>query len=616
MKVFIALLAVFSLSMFSCRSQTGDVASTSGRPANSGEAAAPYKDPSLPVPDRVRDLLSRMTVREKIGQMMQVARDYIRDQRDITSYGFGSILSGGGSTPAVNEPEAWADMIDGYQKKALESRLGIPMIYGIDAVHGNNNVRGAVIFPHNIAMGAANDAELSTQEGRITALEMLAIGARWDFGPCIAVARDERWGRTYESFGETPLLPGRLGAAEIRGLQDGGLGSPTAVLATAKHFAGDGGTSLGIDRGNAVYDDTDFRSIHVAPYIDAIAAGAESVMVSYSSWNGIKNHGNENLVTGILRGELGFSGFVVSDWAGLKELPGTSREQIQRGINAGIDMVMIPDTYPSFFTDMMDLVHKGDISAARVDEAAGRILRIKFEMGLFERPFADRGLLSSVGSTEHRAVARRAVAESLVLLKNRGGALPLGPATKNILVIGSKADDIGVQCGGWTITWQGTKGAITEGTTIFKGIRDAAGPGMRVELSLDGSVPAGFTPDQVIAVVGEEPYAEMDGDHKDLSLGSIDKKSLARAAGYGKPVIVILVSGRPMIVTDEIGTADAFVAAWLPGTEGEGVADVLFGKAAFRGKLPCTWPESMDQVPVNLGDGKKGLFEFGFGLTY
>ncbi|MGA2973735.1 MAG: glycoside hydrolase family 3 N-terminal domain-containing protein [Spirochaetia bacterium] len=605
MKPFIIFLALSSFFLISCRSQPGIA-----------EAKAPYRDPSLPVQERVSDLLSRMTVREKIGQMMQVARDYIYDQRDISSYGFGSILSGGGSTPAVNTPEAWADMIDGYQKKALESRLGIPMIYGIDAVHGHNNVRGAVVFPHNIGMGAANDVELSTQEGRITALEMLATGARWDFAPCITVPRDERWGRTYEGFGETPLLSGPLGAAEIKGLQEGGLGSPMAVLATAKHFAGDGGTSLGIDRGNAQYDDKDFRSLHVAPYVDAIAAGAESVMVSYSSWNGVKNHGNEKLLNGILRGELGFSGFVVSDWGGLKELPGSSREQIRQGINAGIDMVMIPDTYRAFFSDMMDLTEKGEISVARVDEAVGRILRIKFEMGLFERPFADRGLLPSVGSAEHRAVARKAVAESLVLLKNRNGALPIGPSTKNILVVGYKADDMGVQCGGWTITWQGGKGAITEGTTIFKGIKDAAGPGVRVELSLDGSAPAGFAPDAVIAVVGEEPYAEMYGDRKDLSLGSVDERNLDRAARYGKPVTVILISGRPMIVTEEFGKADAFVAAWLPGTEGEGVADVLFGKRAFSGKLPCTWPASMDQVPINSGDGKKGLFDFGYGLAY
>lgn len=576
-------------------------------------AAKPYKNPSLPVEQRVDDLVGRMTLDEKIGQTLQVARDYLKRDSDIAAYYLGSVLSGGGSAPATNNPRSWADMIDGYQRQALSTRLGIPLIYGIDAVHGNNNVKGATIFPHNIGMGAANDPELVAEAARITALEMLATGARWDFAPCVAVPADERWGRTYEGYGSDPKLAGELGAAAIRSLQDGGLGSGRAVLATAKHFAGDGGTTGGVDRGDTVASEAEFRSRYIAPYVDAIAAGAQCVMVSFNSWNGVPDHGNKHLLTDILRGELGFTGFVVSDWGGVELVPGSPDERIAQCFNAGVDMMMIPDDYPRYFDTMKTLVADGRISAARLDEALRRILAAKFSLGLFERPFADRSLLSQVGSAEHRAVARRAVAESLVVLKNEGGLLPIGERVKNILVLGSRAQDIGAQCGGWTISWQGSRGDITPGTSIYQGIVAAAGPSRKVAFSPSSSVPAGFKPDLVIAVVGEDPYAEMKGDSSDLRLVGRDRALVIGAAKLGAPVLTVLLSGRPLIVSDDIDRSQAYIAAWLPGTEGAGVADVLFGAVAARGKLPRAWPASVEQLP--LGPTSAALFPAGYGLT-
>ncbi len=576
-------------------------------------AAEVYKDPRAKREDRVADLLSRMTLEEKIGQMTQVARDYIANPSDIAVYGFGSILSGGGSGPDNNTPKDWVDMIDGYQRIALGSRLGIPMLYGVDAVHGNNNVRGAVIFPHNIGLGATRDPDIVRQAARITAFEMVATGARWDFAPCVTVPQDARWGRTYEGFGSDPDLVSRLAAAAIAGYQAGGLAAPGTVLATAKHFVADGGTEGGVDRGNARITDEILRAVHLKPYIDAIASGAESVMASYSSINGVKNHANRDLLTGVLRKELGFSGFVVSDWAAAKELPGSPREQVKTAVNAGVDMFMLPDCYTEFSAEMLDLVNTGEVSGSRVDEAVRRILSVKFQMGLFEKPFADRSLLASVGSPEHRAIARRAVRESLVLLKNEGRVLPIGPKVKRILVTGSLADDLGGQCGGWTITWQGGSGPVTKGTTILDGIREVAGRDVTVLGSPDGRLPAGQKAvDLVLVVVGERPYAETKGDSCDLALSSTDKAALQAARSNGAPVVLLIVSGRPLIVTSELAEVDALVAAWLPGTEGGGVADVLFGREPFRGKLPVPWPKEVTSIPDGLGEP---LFPFGAGLA-
>lgn len=570
------------------------------------------------IPARAEALLSRMTLEEKIGQMTQVAREYIKDPADIARYGFGSILSGGGGSPKINTPEEWADMIDGYQRIALSSRLAVPILYGVDAVHGHNNVAGAVIFPHNIGMGATRNAELVRDAARVTAREMLATGCRWNFAPCVAVPQDARWGRTYEGFGQDPSMVSMLAAAAIQGYQEGGLGSPGAVLATAKHFAADGGTMGGVDRGDARISEVTLESIHLAPYRAAVEAGVLSVMISFSSINKVKNHGNGDLLTGVLRGGIGFRGFTVSDWGGVKELRGTARDQIKAAVNAGIDMVMIPDDYKGFQAAMLDLVSTGEVSLERVDKAVRNILTVKLMTGVFEHPYADRSLLATVGSTAHRAVARQAVRESLVLLKNEGAVLPIKEGVKRILVAGAAADDLGRQCGGWTISWQGSLGEITRGTTILQGIRDAAGNGASVTYSRDGTLPQGEeAPDLTVLVVGEDPYAEMKGDRMDLSLYERDRDALAAAAEAGAPIVMILVSGRPLIATEELARVDAFVAAWLPGTEGGGVADVLFGKAGFTGKLPMSWPRDLAHIPVGdqTGEGAP-LFPYGAGLSY
>jgi len=571
--------------------------------------------------DRVEDLLSRMTLDEKIGQMTQVDRSAIDDRvEDIARYGLGSILSGGGSTPTPNTPKAWADMYDRYQQQALSTRLGIPLIYGIDAVHGHNNVKGATIFPHNISMGATRDPALMEQVGRATAEEVIATGLNWTFSPCVAVARDERWGRTYESFGEDPALVAEMGAAVIRGYQSARLGD-YHIIATAKHYLGDGGTTYGtgvnggIDQGDTQVNEETLRSIHLPPYVAAAHAGVGSVMVSYSSWNGQKMHGNRYLITGVLKGELGFQGFVVSDWQAIDQLPGNYRSDVRTAINAGIDMVMVPYDYVTFITTLRRLVEDGEVPMERIDDAVRRILTAKLKLGLFEHPYASRDFFDRIGSAEHRELARRAVRESMVLLKNERHLLPLPKDLKRIVVTGKNADNIGNQCGGWTITWQGRSGRITTGTTILEAIKHAVSPNTEVIYSRDGHGAEGA--DVGIAIIGETPYAEFEGDSDNLQLAPADVSVVDNIRAAGVPVVVVIVSGRPLIIEPELARWDAVIAAWLPGTEGQGVADVLFGDYAPTGKLPCSWPRSMDQIPINVGDaGYDPLFPYGFGLSY
>jgi beta-glucosidase len=562
-----------------------------------------------------------MTLDEKIGQMTQVDRRAIDDRvKDIARYGLGSFLSGGGSTPTPNDPEAWADMYDRYQQQALSTRLGIPLIYGIDAVHGHNNVKGATIFPHNIGMGATRNTELMERVGRATAEEVIATGLNWTFSPCIAVARDERWGRTYESFGEDPTLVAEMGAAVIRGYQSARL-DDYRIIATAKHYLGDGGTAYGtgvnggIDQGDMQVDEETLRSIHLTPYIAAVNVGVGSVMASYSSWNGQKMHGNRYLLTEVLKGELGFQGFVVSDWQAIDQLPGDYRSDVKTAINAGIDMVMVPYEYITFIETLRDLVESGQVPMERIDDAVRRILTAKFELGLFEHPYASRDFFDRVGSAEHRELARQAVRESLVLLKNAGNLLPLPKNLSRIVVTGRNANDIGNQCGGWTITWQGRSGRITTGTTILEAIQNAVSPGTTVIYSRDGSGAEGA--DVGIAVIGETPYAEFEGDSDNLRLAPADVNAIENLRAAGVPVVVIIVSGRPLIIEPELAKWDAVVAAWLPGTEGQGVADVLFGDYAPTGKLPCSWPRSVDPIPINVDDAEYDpLFPYGFGLHY
>ncbi|MFE9103071.1 glycoside hydrolase family 3 protein [Actinomadura geliboluensis] len=587
-----------------------------GGPVRAEPGPAPYLDPHLSVQDRVDDLLDRMSLADKLGQMTQPERRYVTPD-EVTRYRIGSVLSSGGSAPEPNTPESWADMYDGLQRAALAGPLRVPLMYGVDAVHGHNNMVGATIFPHNIGLGATRDPALVRKIGAATAAEMAGTGVDWDFAPCVCVARDDRWGRTYESFGEVPELATMM-TTVIDGLQGDELGGPTSVLATAKHYVGDGGTEGGDDRGDVRLPEKELRAVHLPPFQAAVKRGVGSVMISYSSWNGLKMHQNKYLITDVLKGELGFGGFVVSDYNGIDEIdgkPGFTKDEVAAAINAGIDMVMVPTEWRRFIDYLRDEVKNGDVPMERIDDANRRILTKKFELGLFEEPMADRSHLKTVGSAAHRALARRAVAESQVLLKNDDDVLPLDDDDK-VFVAGRSADDIGMQSGGWTITWQGKPGPITPGTTILDGIRKAADPDATVTYSKDGS---GIDPsyDAAIAVVGETPYAEYHGDRTDgLGLDDADRKTIDRLREAGVPVVVVLVSGRPLDVAEDLPKWDALVAAWLPGTEGQGVADVLYGDADPRGRLPVTWMRSGDQEPINRGDGKKPLFPFGYGLTY
>lgn len=590
-------------------------AGLAGAPARA--AVLPYQDPSLPVPTRVSDLLSRMSLDEKLGQMTQAERSAVTNTQ-ITQFRLGSLLSGGGSAPSPNNATSWANMYDGFQNAALATPLGIPLIYGVDAVHGHNNVVGATIFPHNIGLGATRDPALVQSIGRAVAEEVSGTGIDWDFAPCLCVARNDRWGRTYESFGETPELPTQM-ATIITGLQSSALNGPASVLATAKHYVGDGGTTNGTDQGNTQLSEADLRAIHLAPFREAVARNVGSVMISYSSWNGVKMHGNQYLITTVLKGELGFSGFVVSDWNGIDQLDGAAgftATEVRTAVNAGIDMVMVPNAWQNFITLLRGEVQAGRITMARIDDANRRILTKKFELGLFERPLTDRAYTSTVGSAAHRALARQAVQRSQVLLKNAGNVLPLATANNRIFVAGKSADNIGYQSGGWTISWQGGSGSVTPGTSILQGIRNTVASSTTVTYNatgagIDGSYRA------AIAIVGETPYAEGAGDRPSgMGLDSTDLNTIATLRAAGVPVIVVLVSGRPMDIASQLPNWNALVAAWLPGTEGQGVADVLFGVVQPTGKLPMTWMSSASQQPINVGDGKTPLFAYGFGLAY
>jgi beta-glucosidase len=575
-----------------------------------------------------RHRVSEMSVDEKIGQMTQPDQAFLKSLDDIDKYHVGSLFSGGDSDPkSGNDLLSWTDLYDGFQARALKTKQRIPLLYGIDAVHGHNNVIGAVIFPHNIGMGCTRNAALVEQAARITAIEVRATGINWAFAPCVTVPQDIRWGRTYEGFSESPDVVKLLGAAATRGFQGKALDDPLSVLACAKHFVGDGGTSFGtgmprgqsgehfpLDQGDMRVDEETLRRIHLPGYVAAIAMGVGTIMPSYSSWNGVKCSGNARLLTGILKQELGFEGFLISDYNALDQLPGTRKQQIALSINAGMDMVMVPERYIEYFNTLSELVQDGTIPMSRIDDAAKRILRVKFAMGLMnpQRSFmADRSLHKIFGSPEHRKVARQCVRESLVLLKNEKHALPV-PKSGRIHVAGKCADDIGNQCGGWTIFWQGRSGEITKGTTILAAIRGAAG-NAQVSFSRDGSGVEGASIG--IAVIGEKPYAEMQGDRTDLHLDAEDIAVVDRLKSAGIPVVAVIVSGRPVLIDAILEKADAIVAAWWPGSEGDGVADVIFGDYKPTGKLSFTWPRA-DSTSLHRGDpGYKTLYPFGYGLS-
>ncbi len=622
---------------------------------------APYRDPRLPVAVRVADLLSRMTLAEKIGQMTQAERAAAAsDPSLIATQHLGSLLSGGGSTPASNTPTAWADMIDGFQRQALSTRLRIPLIYGIDSVHGDGTLYGATIFPQNIGLGATRDAALVAQVEHITAAETRATGPQWVFAPCICSAQDDRWGRTYESFGENPLLVDRMETA-IAGFQGNGttdLSRPDRVLATAKHYAGDGLTrydatkagsgSYPIDQGVDVVSRATFWAKALQQYGPAVRRyRIGSVMPSFSSvdWtedgtgNPLKMHANKQLITDVLKHTFGFHGFVVTDWEGIHQIPdpdepanaGLTAYKVRTGVNAGIDMFMEPNTSGQFEQLLTAEVNAGQVPVSRINDAVRRILTAKFRLGLFEHPFTPRAGISRIGSAQHRAVARQAVAQSQVLLKNTAHALPLKPSGR-IYVAGSNADDLGNQAGGWTITWQGESGDSLPGTTILDGIRAAAGSG-RVTSSRDASAPVTGN-DVGIVVVGETPYAEGYGDvggpqwawdpndhgiprpAKTMQLSDADKHAIDTVCTQVKTCVVSVVSGRPLQIDPaQLNEIDALVASWLPGSEGEGVADVLFGRRPFTGRLPMTWPRTVAQEPINVGDAHYDpLYPYGWGL--
>ena len=597
----------------------------------SGPQAARAARPGFTAHDaRARALLGTMTLDEKVGQMTQAEQHQLEDEGDVETYFLGSILSGGNSDPGTNSLQDWTDLYDRLQSRALKTRLRIPILYGVDAVHGHNNVLGAVVFPHNIGLGATRDAKLVEDIARVTAEEMRATGIQWTFAPCVAVVRDERWGRTYESFSEDPQLVATLGAAAVRGLQGPSLEEPLRVLGCAKHFVGDGGTAWGtgmpsgdapggrfpLDQGDVRLSEAELRRLHLPGYVSTIAAGVGTIMPSYSGWNGEKASGSRRLLTEILKGELAFEGFLISDYNAIDQLPGDYRSDIKQSINAGMDMVMVPGQYREFFATLKGLVQAGEVPLSRIDDAVLRILRVKYAMGLFDEGrshLADRRLHARFGSAAHRDLARRAVRESLVLLKNDRRTLPLARTARRIHVAGRNADDIGSQSGGWTISWQGAPGSVTTGTTILAGLRGALGAGGQVTYTKDGTGAAGA--DVGVVVVGETPYAEFFGDRADLSLAPEDRDAIANVRKDGVPVVVVVVSGRPLILGDVAETADAIVAAWLPGTEGQGVADVLFGDHKPTGKLSFTWPRSMAQVPINAGDSPYDpLYPHGFGL--
>ncbi len=591
-------------------------------------AAAPKPKPLSSFDAQAKALLARMTLDEKIGQMTQADQKYLKDPNDIATYFLGSVLSGGDSDPANgNSVEAWTDMYDGYQKIALKTRLAIPLLYGVDAVHGHNNVLGAVIFPHNIGLGCTRDADLVERIGRVTAQEVRATGINWAFAPCVAVPQDIRWGRTYEGFSEDPKLVKALGAAAVRGLQGTSLDDPDAVLACAKHYAGDGGTAFGagfggthlLDQGDTRVDEDTLRKIHLQGYISTIDAGVGSVMPSYSSWNGVKSSASHRLLTEILKQEFGFDGFLISDYNAIDQIAKEYKQAIEASINAGMDMVMAPSEYREFFTGLKELVREGKVPMPRIDDAVTRILRVKFAMGLMDKrrsPLADRSLQAMFGSPEHRSVAREAVRKSMVLLVNKHKTLPLARDAARIHVAGAAAGNLGYQCGGWTIDWQGKLGEVTTGgTTLYAAIEKIVSKNTKVTYSKDGTGAEGA--DAAVAVIGEKPYAEMFGDRKDLSLDPADVETVKNLKKAGVPVVVVLYSGRPLILDPILNDADAIVAAWLPGTEGDGMTDVLFGGLPFSGKLSFTWPRSMDQEPLNINEKKtkyNPLFKYGYGL--
>lgn len=637
-----SLLALAALG--GCNGRQSDAASADFTSPAPSEGVTPAAWPVvIPMADRVRDpaletrvaaILATMSVEQKVGQIIQADIGSVTPE-DVAKYHLGSVLNGGNSAPGANEkaaPAEWLALADAFwvASRGADGK-GIPVLWGTDAVHGHSNIVGATIFPHNIGLGAANDPDLIERIGAITAKEIVVTGQDWTFAPTLATPRDDRWGRAYEGYSEDGRIVASYAGAMVRGLQ-GTFGSAEflgdgKVISTAKHFLGDGGTRDGIDQGETIATEAELRDTHGAGYAPAIAAGVQSVMASYSSWNGQKMHGYRALLTDVLVTQMGFDGFVIGDWNGHGQVKGCTPTDCPASLAAGLDMYMAPDSWKGLYETTLRQAQDGTISAARLDEAVARILRVKLRAGLFEkptpsaRPFA--GQFDLLGHADHRAVAREAVRKSLVLLKNHD-VLPIRPSAR-ILVAGGAANDMGIQTGGWTISWQGDgnqRADFPNGETIFEAIDAAArNGGGSATLSADGS----FTqkPDIAIVVFGEKPYAEMLGDRTDVDYSDdTARATLERLKAAGVPTVAVFVSGRPLYVNPELNAADAFIAAFLPGTEGGGIADLLIGNADgsarfdFTGRLSFSWPARPDQARLNVGDADYApLFAYGFGLS-
>jgi beta-glucosidase len=620
----------------------------SGHAAEPIQAAVPADWQAIPNPvpanpqveQRIEQILSEMSLEQKIGQMIQPEIRSVTPT-EVRKYALGSVLNGGGSFPQGNKHAAvgdWALLAKAYFEASSPvgtSKTLIPVLWGTDAVHGHSNVYGATLFPHNIALGASHNAELVEAIGAATAQEVAATGIDWVFAPTVAVASDFRWGRTYESFSEDPTLVQKLGASLVRGLQGQAAHTeflgPSHVLSTAKHFIGDGGTSNGMDQGDTRISEQELAAVHGAGYRGALGAGAQTVMVSFSSWQGLKLHGHRYLLTDVLKGKLGFDGFVVSDWNGIGQVSGCSNASCVPAVLAGIDMFMVPEEWKAFYTNLLASVTRGEVPIDRINDAVRRILRVKARMGLLDQAVAMQRHSNTVASTvvgqsSHRELARRAVRESLVLLKNKGGILPL-KRNMHVLVAGPAADDIGRQSGGWTLTWQGTGNNNADfpgATSIYAGIAESVKGYGSVELSPSGK--HSKRPDVAIVVIGEEPYAEGQGDRSDLNLSSArpaELELLKRLKAEGIPVVTVLLTGRPLWTNPELNSSDAFMVAWLPGSEGAGIADVLFrapdGSISHEvlGRLPFRWPAEPNHTQVvRNSTAPAPLFNLGYGLSY
>ncbi len=582
-------------------------------------AAAP--EPPIPVEARVAALLGQMTLDEKIGQMVMVDYSALASVDDIRAYALGALLPRGDEAPDDNTPRGWLDLTRSMFPRAAATRLGIPILFGIDAVHGNAKVAGATVFPHDIGLGCARDPALVTEIERATTDEVRAMGFNMVFSPDADVGQDARWGRTYESFGEDPALVSGMVAAAVTGYQTSAGGASSGVLACAKHYVGAGGTAWGtgyqggIDQGEARISEAQMRAVHLPPFKASVDAGVMAIMVSYSSFAGTKMSASTRWLAGVIKGELGFSGFLLSDFDAIRQLPGTPREQAASAINAGLDMIMMSNGHADFIADVKALVAAGTIPKGRIDDAVTRILRAKAVAGLFDGAVPDGAALASVGSSAHRELARRAVQESLVLLKNDRNLLPLARSA-HVVVTGRGADDLGVQSGGWTLGWQGTTGSASAaigGTTVLAALRAAASSPDLVTYSRDGrDVPPGTTAG--VVVLDEDPYAESAGDSSDPAVTGAGIPDAMVAAHI--PLVLVLLTGRPVRIEASLRRVTAAVAAWLPGSEGEGVADVLYGKAPFTGVLSKSWPLDGEGPVSSQRPGPRPLFAYGAGLSY